>query len=48
MENSQDPGCPEQREAGGKVKEGKKISSTVSEVKAEVNICLHPKSSCHL
>lgn len=38
MENSQDPGCLEQREAGGKVKEGKKLSSTATEVKAEVNI----------
>jgi len=41
VENSQDPGCPEQREAGGKVKEGKKLSSTVSEVKAEVNIIVN-------
>ncbi|XP_051773836.1 centrosomal protein of 170 kDa isoform X5 [Ctenopharyngodon idella] len=38
VENSQDPGCPEKREAGGKVKEGKKLSSTATEVKAEVNI----------
>uniref|UniRef100_A0A8C1Z7A4 Centrosomal protein 170Aa n=1 Tax=Cyprinus carpio TaxID=7962 RepID=A0A8C1Z7A4_CYPCA len=35
VEDSQNPGCPEQREASGKVKDSKKLSSTVSEVKTE-------------
>ncbi|CAM4727212.1 unnamed protein product [Leuciscus chuanchicus] len=40
VENSQDPGCPEQREAGGKVKEGKKLSSTVSERLVEDSVAV--------
>ncbi|XP_067278595.1 centrosomal protein of 170 kDa isoform X2 [Pseudorasbora parva] len=40
VENSQDPGWSEQREAGGKVKEGKKLSSTVSERLVEDSVAV--------
>ncbi len=38
MEDSQNPGCPEQQEASVKVKDGQKLRSTVSEVKTEAPI----------
>ncbi|KAK2896606.1 hypothetical protein Q8A67_011094 [Cirrhinus molitorella] len=40
VEDSKDPGCPEQREAGGKVKDGKKLRSTVSERLVEDSVAV--------
>uniref|UniRef100_A0A8C1TA61 Centrosomal protein 170Aa n=1 Tax=Cyprinus carpio TaxID=7962 RepID=A0A8C1TA61_CYPCA len=40
VEDSQDPGCPEQREAGGKAKDGKKLSSTLSERLVEDSVAV--------
>ncbi|XP_058651777.1 centrosomal protein of 170 kDa isoform X2 [Onychostoma macrolepis] len=40
VEDSQNPGCPEQREASGKVKDGKKLSSTVSERLVEDSVAV--------
>ncbi|XP_051503461.1 centrosomal protein of 170 kDa-like isoform X4 [Myxocyprinus asiaticus] len=40
VENSQDSGCPEQQEASGKVKDHKKLSSTVSEKLVEDSIAV--------
>ncbi|XP_052469273.1 centrosomal protein of 170 kDa isoform X8 [Carassius gibelio] len=40
VEDSQDPVCPEQREAGGKAKDGKKLSSTLSERLVEDSVAV--------
>ncbi|KTG07414.1 hypothetical protein cypCar_00018542 [Cyprinus carpio] len=40
VEDSQNPGCPEQREASGKVKDSKKLSSTVSERLVEDSVAV--------
>ncbi|XP_042624721.1 centrosomal protein of 170 kDa-like isoform X3 [Cyprinus carpio] len=40
VEDSKDPGCPEQREAGGKAKDGKKLSSTLSERLVEDSVAV--------
>uniref|UniRef100_A0A673J9S7 Centrosomal protein 170 n=1 Tax=Sinocyclocheilus rhinocerous TaxID=307959 RepID=A0A673J9S7_9TELE len=40
VEDSQDPGCPEQREAGEKAKDGKKLSSTLSERLVEDSVAV--------
>ncbi|XP_026134449.1 centrosomal protein of 170 kDa-like isoform X5 [Carassius auratus] len=40
VEDSQDPVCPEQQEAGGKAKDGKKLSSTLSERLVEDSVAV--------
>ncbi|XP_059373724.1 centrosomal protein of 170 kDa-like isoform X2 [Carassius carassius] len=40
VEDSQDPVCPEQREAGGKAKDGKKLSSTLSKRLVEDSVAV--------
>ncbi|RXN28306.1 centrosomal protein of 170 kDa-like [Labeo rohita] len=40
VEDSKDPGCPEQRETSGKVKDGKKLSSTLSERLVEDSVAV--------